>query len=205
MIAESSSESISQTESEEDEDDGVDIAAPSHTNMDSTTLGAKDLPTTLRNMPLFNVPLLQEELRSLKVTALIIPSKYRCPSRTTFTSDVGGKASASPLPVTSGPTLVEAMIHFGELSYWITQKQERLQMYIAFPQGRFYQTLLQLGPYFDLAELKNLFKNRSSNIGAGICTRKLIDAVEDFVVKAANPSNAGQQFMFDAREILGDR
>jgi hypothetical protein len=56
---------------------------------------------------------------------------------------------------------------------------------------------------FDLASLKHLFMKRAQNQGAGICSRKLIDAVIDMTEKSAN--SVGETFRFDAKEILGEQ
>ena len=121
----------------------------------------------------------------------------------TFKADLGRIPSALPLPETSGTTAVEQMIQLGELLRWITQKNEHIWLYQRALSQTFYNTLLKLGPMFDLAELKQLFKDQRRNIGAGMCSKNLIDAVEDLVETAAASDKAGQTFMFDAKEILG--
>jgi hypothetical protein len=125
--------------------------------------------------------------------------------RISIQPDLGRVASALPLPDTIGSTVVEEMIQFGELCYWITQKNEQMWFYEQLLSHRFYTALLRPRPKFDLEKLKCLFRDRSRSLGSGICSRKLVDAVIEMVENASAPGGAGKEFLFDAKAILGER
>jgi hypothetical protein len=154
--------------------------------------------------PLFDPAELQHELELLKNRALLCPSKF-CNTRMPHMSDkpnLGRVPSSLPLPDTEGETLVEEMIELGELCFWISQKNERTWFYQRVLSETLYKTMLRLGPLFHLERLRYVF--RSSN-GTGICSQRLIDAINEMVSEANKPGAKAKTFKFDANKILGKR
>ena len=161
--------------------------------------------------PLFDPSQLQNELDMLKSRASLCPSKFRNSRMPQMSNkaNLGRVASALPLPVTDGEILVEELIELGELCYWASQKNEHAWLYQRALSENLYNALIRLGPLFDLARVKRIFE---SSIGAGICSKKLIEAINNMVgvankrVGEANKRGAKDNiFIFDATKILGDR
>jgi hypothetical protein len=61
-------------------------------------------------------------------------------------------------------------------------------------------TLVRLERRFDLESLCHLFRAANTQ-GAGICSRRLIDAVIEMPEKSVH--SAGETFTFNAKKILG--
>lgn len=186
------------------ESDGSSSVATAGSDYRSTD---KDLGKVLLKWPLFDVTELDRELQLLKEKASLCPPKFRDGRmpRMSTQADLGRVASARPLPDTLGSTVVEEMIQIGELSYWITQKNEQMWFYQRVLSQELYTALLRVKPIFELVRLKWLFKDRRRSLGWGICSRKLVDAVIEMVENASAPGGVGKEFLFDAKKILGDQ
>ena len=188
--------SLSDQEASSTDPPTVDTAFP--------TSGRTNLAAILLNTDLFNISTLKIELETLKGRANLCPSKFRDTRLPYMTSksNFGRVPSALPLPHTEGPTLVEEMIHLGELCHWITQKNEHIWLYQRALSQKFYEAMIQLHPIFDLVRLKLLFKE---SVGAAICSKKLIDAIEIMIDWGNAPGSSGKVFTFNAKEILGEQ
>ena len=103
--------------------------------------------------------------------------------------------------------MVEEMIQLGENCCWIAQKNEHIWLFKRALFESFYMSLAQAEPLFDLKKLKRTFRERSCTTGAGICSSRLMSAIEDMVERARLqlPSSQGEQFKFDAEDILGQK
>jgi hypothetical protein len=111
---------------------------------------------------------------------------------------LGYVVSARPLPETSGTILWEELIQIGKLCYWINQKNEQTWLFQRASAQRLYTTLVRLERRFDLESLSHLFREANTQ-GAGICSRRLIDAVIDMTEKSVH--SAGETFTFNAKKI----
>jgi hypothetical protein len=166
----------------------------------------EEFSAILKTLPLFDVSQLKGELSSVRMTAKLLPSKFRGRiPQTVFTPDFRRVPSALPLPETAGVTMVEEMIQVGENCHWITQKNEHISLFKRALYESFYMSLARAESLFDIEKLKLLFRERSRTTGAGICTSRLMGAVVDMVDKARLPGSEGGPFKFDAEDILGER
>ena len=166
----------------------------------------EEFAAILKTIPLFDVSPLKDELSSLRTTATLLPSKFRGRiPQTVFTPDFRRVPSALPLPRTAGVTIVEEMIQLGETCCWITQKNEHIWLFKRALYEGFCMSLAQTESLFEIEKLKCLFRERSRTTGAGICSSRLMGAVADMVKQESLPGNEGEQFRFDAEEILGQK
>jgi hypothetical protein len=175
-------------------------------NRHPRTSTIEEFAAILKTLPLFDVSQLKGELSSLRITAKLLPSKFRGRiPQTVFTPNFRRVPSALPLPETAGVTMVEEMIQLGENCYWITQKNEHIGLFKRALYESFYMCLAHAESLFDIEKLKRLFGERHHTTGAGICSSRLMGAVVDMVDKARLPGSEGEPFKFDAEDILGQR
>jgi hypothetical protein len=164
-----------------------------------------DLASILQKTSLFNESELRWQQADLVSEGLLLRQQYR--RRKPSAQDVLPNPSSLKLPETNGPTLVEQLMQLGERCQWITQKHEAIKSYLRALDEHLLLTLLGVEQLFDLQYLERLFKCRQN--GAGICTKRLMDKVEEMVRKSKNNSKAGdtrdETFQFNVKEILGSQ
>jgi hypothetical protein len=164
-----------------------------------------DLASILQKTSLFNESELRWQQADLVSEGLLLRQQYR--GRKPSVQNVLPNPSSLKLPETNGPTLVEQLMQLGERCQWITQKHEAIKGYLRALDEHLLLTLLGVEQLFDSRYLKRLFECRWS--GAGICTKRLMDKVEEMVRKSMNNSKAGdtrdETFQFNVKEILGSQ
>jgi hypothetical protein len=185
-----------------------DEIAPGITTLVTTVVAPtrqSDLASFLQKTDLFNKSILECQQKDLESEGLLLRQQYR--ARKPRVQDVLPNPSSLKLPETDGPTLVEQLMQLGERCQWITQKNEAIKGYLRALDEQLFLTLLGVEQLFDSRYLKRLFNRDRS--GAGICTKRLMDKVEEMVRKSMDNSKAGdtrdETFQFNAKEILGSQ
>ena len=171
--------------------------------VDSTS--RSNLASILQKTSLFNDSELRWQQGDLASKRILMRQQYR--SRKPSVQNVLPKPSLLKLPETNGPIIVEELLQLGERCQWITQKHEAIKGYLRALDEHLLLTMLGVEQLFDSRYLKRLFKCRRS--GAGICTKRLMDKVEEMVRKSMENSKAGdtcdETFQFNVKEILGSQ